>query len=738
MRLRAHLIIFAIAILLPIIVLVGISFKEMRDDHRNTELNNIHNVARIAALNVDRDLNGVQSSLRVLSSSASLKQGLLAQFHEEAKIASQSADGWIILYASDGQQLINTRIPYGDPLPKRAVNLERFEQIKNSDTPHVSNLMWGDNAKRYVIMVEMPFTINSNKYVLSQAIPQEYFNRAIAGSHIPSNWIAGVVDRDGTTIARSKRPQDYVGKQGKYELVEAIKNNYQGVLQHTSRDGIKVYTVITSSSLSNLVIAVGAPSAEIDEAVFNAGRLAVYGLLVAIVVAAILGTLIGRRVLRSVNRVVDDALSISQGSHNELTPESGIKEINELYATINHASEVLEQEKAHRLIVEADRNRLLVDEKKARKYADDQNRAKDQFLAMLGHELRNPLAAITSAIDVMEHGQDKTFTSRAHEIIRRQGANLNNIVSDLLDVSRVLSGKVLLNRTIVDFSEIVGNCIQTFHTTGRTNGHSVSFSSDQPIHLNADSTRIEQVFNNLLDNAVKYTPHGGSILVDLRYKNNEAVLTVQDSGIGISEELLPNVFDVFVQGDSSLDRARGGLGVGLALVRQLIELHDGTISCESDGAGKGSKFIVCFPRIQNVDVGQLKNLNFTKMPRCKVLLIDDHEDARQMTTAMLEKYGHQVFQASNGTNGIKIASMVKPDIALIDIGMPILNGYDTALQIRHNPSLDQMRLIALTGYGLKDDVQKSLDSGFDMHLTKPLTMEKFNGALAELWITAFK
>ena len=377
-------------------------------------------------------------------------------------------------------------------------------------------------------------------------------------------------------------------------------------------------------------------------------------------------------------------------------------------------------------------NERLMSEIEERQAAERKSHQKDEFLAMLGHELRNPLSAIASAAALIDMpGAPAEMGSRARQIIQRQSQHLSRIVDDLLDLSRAMSGKILLARRPVDLASLVGACLDTFRATGRTGGYRINVDLE-PNWVDGDPTRLEQVATNLFDNALKYTPAGGTIDITIALDGDEVLLTVRDTGVGIAPDLLPHVFDVFVQGTISLDRAQGGLGIGLSLVRRLVELHGGSVSATSDGAGEGSAFTIRLPAAQ---APQLPVTNFGKPQetntRPAVLLIEDNEDGREMMATMLEVYGYPVLQSGDGLDGVALATAHLPTVALVDIGLPGIDGYEVARRLRANAATSAMRLIALTGYGLAEDQRRVLEAGFDMHLVKPVDITQLLGALGE-------
>ena len=382
---------------------------------------------------------------------------------------------------------------------------------------------------------------------------------------------------------------------------------------------------------------------------------------------------------------------------------------------------------AEQVAVALQNARLFGREEAARAEAEAANRAKDEFLAMLGHELRNPVGAIMTAGHVLALSQsDSGEARRARDIIDRQVQHLARLVDDLLDVSRVMTGKVVLRTTPLELADIVRRAVATYHGS-RGAQHAVTLDL-HPVWIVADPTRIEQIVSNLFSNAVKYTPAGGVITVSVRAEDGRAVLTIQDTGMGIRPELLPRVFDLFVQGDRSLERTTGGMGIGLTLVRHLVALHGGTVEAKSPGAGRGSTFTVRLPAVDTpVVVGTPAVAQRAAVPR-RVLVVEDNDDAREMLAAMLGLLGHEVHTARDGASGVDLAVKTKPDLALIDIGLPGIDGYEVARQIRQR--VGRIRLVALTGYGQPEDRRRAIGAGFDVHIVKPIDAEQLHQLFA--------
>lgn len=364
-----------------------------------------------------------------------------------------------------------------------------------------------------------------------------------------------------------------------------------------------------------------------------------------------------------------------------------------------------------------------------RQVAERQNHAKDEFLAMLGHELRNPLSAISSAAALIGlPGVSVDGVQRAKKIIERQSRHLGRIVDDLLDLSRAMSGKILLERAPVELAALVAGTLETFRATGRSSDYDLAHDLAGG-WVEGDATRLEQIASNLIDNALKYTPAGGRIEVRTWAEGEHVVLSVRDNGVGIAAELLPHVFDVFVQGSSTLDRSQGGLGIGLSLVRRLAELHGGEIEADSKGAGAGSTFILRLPRIAG-QAPVVATVAPAAEAKPNLLLIEDNQDGREMMTMMLGCYGYQVRAAEDGLRGLDAVRALHPDLALVDIGLPGIDGYEVARRLRADPATRHIKLIALTGYGLADDLARVMAAGFDRHLVKPVGIEQLMEAIA--------
>jgi len=379
-----------------------------------------------------------------------------------------------------------------------------------------------------------------------------------------------------------------------------------------------------------------------------------------------------------------------------------------------------------------ERKQLEAQQEARRQEAEILTRTKDEFLATLSHELRNPLGAITNALGVLDRLATGDNLRNVVGIINRQTARLARLVDDLLDVARLTAGKIALSPERVDLRELAERSVRALREGGRIRDHRVVVEG-APVEVLADRVRLEQVVDNLLDNALKYTAPGGEVRVSTEQVDDQAILRVRDTGEGIRAELGARVFEMFVQEPQALDRARGGLGLGLALVKQLVELHGGSVSVTSRGAGHGSEFTVELPvhaeLNESTPSSEPPGDPTAGRPR-RLLIVEDNADAREGLRLLLSYAGHEVETAEDAPTGLEKLRTFRPEIALIDIGLPGVDGYALARMARETPEARTTCLVALTGYGQAEDRNKARAAGFDAHLTKPVDPARLNAFLA--------
>jgi len=362
----------------------------------------------------------------------------------------------------------------------------------------------------------------------------------------------------------------------------------------------------------------------------------------------------------------------------------------------------------------------------------DLHRRKDEFLAMLSHELRNPLAPIANAVHLLrlQQHEENPVQRQARAIIERQVAHLSHLVNDLLEVSRITAGRIRLQCEQIDVRAILERAAESVRPLVAQHRHQLKVElQTEPVWINADPVRMEQVIVNLLNNAAKYTEDGGRIWLRLRTVGGEAVVSVSDTGPGIPPDLLPRVFELFSQAERSLDRSQGGLGIGLTLVQRLVELHGGNVEAHS-APGKGSEFIVRLPLAQGPASERPGPEAATKSGTAlRILVVDDNLDQAHSTAMLLGSSGHAVRVAHTGPTALDVAAEFEPDVVLLDIGLPELDGYEVARRLREQPRFRNLRLVAITGYSQESDRRRSRAAGFDHHLVKPVDLQKLQEVL---------
>ncbi len=375
-------------------------------------------------------------------------------------------------------------------------------------------------------------------------------------------------------------------------------------------------------------------------------------------------------------------------------------------------------------------------EKELRRYAEElaaQHRQKDRFMAMLAHELRNPLTPMRTALEILRHrGGDATQVERVREVLDRQVRNLTRLVEDLLDISRLTQGKVHPRLERVDLARLIRFNCRGHEAHAEASGLALHcMVPELPLWVMADPTRLDQVLDNLLENAIKFTASGGRITVAAGTEGDSVLMTVRDTGIGIDPQLLPRLFDAFTQDEQSLARSRGGLGLGLSIVRGLIELHGGSVSAHSDGRDQGAEFRVRLPRLE--EPSALTQETPEAKPAAgshRVLVVEDNQDAADSLADLLRIFGYEVRVAYSGPAGLEAAQLFHPEIVLCDIGLPGLDGYEVARRLRSDAGTTAVRLIAVTGYGDENDRERARQAGFDEHLVKPVDPDRLLGELS--------
>jgi signal transduction histidine kinase/CheY-like chemotaxis protein len=734
MRIRTYLVLMATGVLVPVIAFSTLALRFLLGAEHSAAINGLRESTIGLALTVDRELSRAETKLRVIGVSRALAQADYAHVHRQASASSLGEGSYTLLLDKEGNEVINTLKPFGEPLPRQD-SPEAMAALRSGRTT-VSGVLYGAVAKRNVTMVNVPVLAGPDRtpMVLVQVFTTEYFRNIISGTsaRLPPGYLIAVIDRSGRFIARSMGGEAMVGRPARAELVAAAGQARSGYIRHHTLEGKLVYNSFHHTELSGWTVAVAAPAETIDASHGDAFQVALAGLMAALMCAAAVVWYFGRKHLRAMNAAAENAARLG-GGVQPAELNSGIFEVDRLNDALVDAGVQLGRAQEFRRSALAEREALLAREQQARESAERQNRAKDEFLAMLGHELRNPLAPIQTAAHLLKLPNIKPEKiAYASDVISRQVQHMTRLVGELLDVSRVTRGLVSLRFEPVDMKTVVEGAVEQVRALVEARGHTLRQDlAPGPVWVSGDFTRLVQVTTNLLNNAAKYTPDGGQIELSLAISGKQAVLSVSDSGPGIAADLMPRLFEPFSQGVRSQDRSQGGLGLGLALVKNLVGLHQGSVEA-ANRSGGGSQFTIRLP----LAGARGPELQVPGLPTCEaeqgltLLVVDDNVDAAEAMGLMLRSAtADTVHLAYDGASALEMARKLKPDVFILDIGLPDISGYELARQLRAQPDFKHALLVAVTGYGQGEDKRLAMEAGFDYHFAKPTDPEVVLGIL---------
>ena len=713
LTIRSLLFLLALAAVVPILgFAVAVSFL-LIDQGREVIRNGAMDRARAITTAVDAELRGSITTLEALATSRALEAGDLRTFHAEAERVRLSQPNWrsvTLITASDMRQVLNTATPWGTVLPAMA-EPALANRMLQTRSPLVGNVVTGPVLGVALIPVRVPVMKNGEvAYILSAGVDPQSFEGLIRQQNLPAGWVIAIADGNHRFVARS--PSRPAGAPVSEAFGAAMLGSPQGWHRGATVEGQDTYQAHFTSPYSRWTVGLAIPAAIVDAGATRTMRLLGLGALASILIALLVAMLIGRRISGPVVALAAAARDIGGGRVAKKPDTGRVREVDEVAWALEQSAAAIRE-----------RQQLIEREKSALMEAD---RAKDQFIAMLSHELRNPLSALTAAAHLLKlAGPGASSAEHARGVIERQTRHMTRLIEDLLDINRVAMGKASLIREPLDLAELVSEVVRTWRGSGRLDGHTVELAASAVI-VDADRSRMEQVFSNLLENALKFTPRGRRIEVSVRQQGAEAVLSVADEGEGIETSLIGSIFGLFVQGPQPLDRQSGGLGAGLALVKGLAELHGGSVSVTSAGRGQGACFTVRLPAAGPATVPAFV-VGAGQVPKGRsrrILIVEDNEDARKMLKVMLELTGHRVREAADAAAALAMAAEEPPEVMIVDIGLPDVDGYELAARVRASQWGPGVILIALTGYGQAEDKRRALEAGFDAHATKPVLPEQ--------------
>jgi signal transduction histidine kinase/ActR/RegA family two-component response regulator len=732
--LRWHLVRLTLGTLLPIVVFSAVVAFQLARSEREAAERRVVRSARMLASNFDRELSGTLRALQALAQSEHLERGELEAFRADCERVLRTQPSWklVLLIASDGQPLTNTAIPWGAPLPGIS-EPESFARVIETHQPLIGDLARGRDG-RLAFPVRVPvMREGALQYVLTAVISPEALGSVVAGqSSDAEEWTRTLVDQRGLVAARTRHPERFVGQRATPTFLEKTRDETEGVFANTSLEGAQVYVAFSRSQLSGWTAAVSSPKQLLDAPV-SRSMLTVAGLGLALLLVSVGGAWIfSQRIERSITEASAAAAALSRGEPPHMAPSS-VHELARLGEALERSGHLLRER-------ERERDANLAAAETARAEAVAATHAKDTFLAMLGHELRNPLAPIVSSLELLR--RRGLAGTPEHEVISRQLRHVVRLVDDLLDVARITRGQMSLHRAPLELPSAISRAVESTAPLLEQRRHTLTL--DVPtsgLWVLGDADRLTQVVANLLTNAAKYTPPGGHITVRAHAHEGGIALAVADNGPGLPPDLLPRLFEPFVQGPRTLDRSEGGLGIGLALVRSLVEAHGGRVEPHSEGPGRGSTFTVWLPGHARAEAPAPEDARREPAPRpveavsehpTRVLLVDDNVDAAEGLADLLGMSGYEVVVAHDCPQALKRAEASRPHVAILDIGLPEVDGYGVAERLRERLGEDSPVFAALTGYSQDGDRARSQAAGFRHHFVKPIDLDELLAFLGKL------
>ncbi|HZZ95102.1 MAG TPA: ATP-binding protein [Usitatibacter sp.] len=721
--LRRRLLLLVAAGLLPVAVMSGLGLHALYREQRTQTERTALELARAMSTAIDNELQQSFAALQVLASSPRLDTGDLRAFRGEVERVMALHPNWreTLLIDLDGRVLVDAS---SEPLPalREVVESASLRECLRTGMPVVGQMARGPRGRWGFPMRVPVIRGGQSRYVLTAVVRPGSMLAVAERQHLDPGWVMTSLDSAGNRVIRWPGQETYLGTRITQNLRDLMAQGAQGTGITNTADGHAVFTAFSRSPQSGWSTAVGIPVEQVQASALRSALAFGGGIALSLLLGAAAAGFIARGISRPMEALREAARAVGAGR----APAPATSDIRE----VQDVSEALVEASDARAAAARERDELLRSERAARAAAEAASRAKDEFLAMLGHELRNPLGALSNAAMLLDTaGTQASVAARARGIISRQVAHLSRLTEDLLDAGRALTGKIVLRREPMDLSAAALQSITTLKASGRLGAHHVVHDL-RSVWVDADPVRLDQVIGNLLVNAVKYTPAGGTIRVGVKADGNEAVLSVADDGIGMGAELAGRVFELFVQGERQLDRSQGGLGIGLTLVRRLAQMHGGSANAYSGGDNRGSEFVVRLPAMAApARQVEAEDAAIPAMPR-SILVVEDNDDGRESLRMLLEALGHTVHVANDGNTGLERAMSLQPEIILLDIGLPGIDGYEVARRLRSRPGARRPFLAALTGYGGPEDRDRAFAAGFDAHVAKPVDRARLASLLA--------
>jgi len=590
MRIRTYLLVFAVAILLPMIAFAVVAVVAIDRQQRAAVERGGVETARALMSAIDRELGGSLATLHALAAARSLERDDLAAFADDARRVLASQRHWraIILITPSGRVVVNTSYSAGAPLPD-IVDRESFDAVLRTGRPVVGAILLGPQ-RQYAFAVRIPVIHDGRLvYVLTAALEPAAIASILEAQHIPGDWVGTVFDSRRNIVARTRGTEQYEGRPVSPEFLRLLETSHEGWAVTHTLEGAPVYTPFSRSAVTGWGVGIGIPPRAIDAALRRSLWTIAGGGLVLLLASVALSTLVGRRIAGPIVALAANAKAFGEDAVPP-APRGDLAEADAVARVFAETGALLRARAA-------ERDAALTSAEAARAQAEAASRGKDEFLSVLSHELRTPLNAVYGWVRMLRRDQmDAATRERGLDAIERNAAAQVRLIEELLDISRIVTGKMRLDLQPVELPAVVAAAVESLQPAAQAKDLRIDVAVAGPLPpVSGDRNRLRQVLANLVSNAVKFTPHGGRIRIDLRPGGSGVEIAVSDTGQGIAPELLPHVFDRFRQADSSTTRTFGGLGLGLALVRHVVELHGGTVVATSPGPGQGATFLVSLP-----------------------------------------------------------------------------------------------------------------------------------------------
>ena len=719
-----RLFLLSVAGILPLAIMaaagLNVLVKQQREQSRRTGLE----LSRSVATAIDAELRSSISALNALATAPSLDRGDLDAFRERARRVLEVEPNWAAVVLADpkGAVLMDTRLPAGAPLAPVADH-ESLDRVVRTGKAAVGNLA-RVSTEAWLFAVRVPVGAGEVRYVVTAMVEPEGIRDVLTRQRVPGEWVISIVDANGLRVARSRSHEQNLGGRLSESVQDIVAHGGdEGFGVAYALEGERIYVPYSRIAISGWNAVLGIPTALVEAGVRRS--LAVYG--GGVLLSIVVGILAALWVAGSINTPMAALRAAAEALGRRETPQppkTSIVEIRAVGEALTDASRELDE--------------LLKKERQARHIAEAADRAKDEFLAVLSHELRTPLNAVFGWSRMLQSGElrDEAAVSNALDVIVRNADVQVRLIDDLLDLSRITTGKIQLDVRPVELELVLHEALDAVRPAADAKDIRMEVLLDEAANVvSGDPGRLQQVVWNLLMNSVKFTARGGAVRVRLKRTGASVQIVVSDTGEGITADVLPYVFERFRQADSSSTRMHGGLGLGLTLVKHLVEMHGGTVTAQSEGTGRGSTFTVTLPIAAGgmisrspvparagVPSGQEALSGAVRLDGLRVLVVDDEAEAVELTRTIVDSAGAEVRTCFSADEALELVRRWRPDVLVADVEMPGHDGYWLIRQVRNLAIEEGGRTptIALTAYGRPHDRKQTLAAGFSMHVPKPV------------------